>query len=344
MVEASGVDGTLLTLPGRHWKWRMRGSAPWFADRVAELDQRFDVVLATGYVAAADLRGLAPGLRGVPLVLYMHDNQLAYPVRDEHTGERDTHFGFTQILSCLAADAVWFNSVWNRDSFLAEARTLLRRLPDAAPLAWVDRIAARAHVVGYPLELDPRPWRPVDADTDRGPLIVWNHRWEHDKAPEVAFDALCELLRRGVPFRLAVCGQRFRKVPACFERAKAELAERIVHWGWLPDRGAYLDLLARADIALSTARHEFFGVSMLEATHAGARPLVPDALSYVELFPDAFRYTEGTLVAQLEALTRRYLAGEALRADRRTITDPHDANIRTPELVHRLAALVTERR
>ena len=23
-------DWTVLTLPGRHWKWRMRGAAPWF--------------------------------------------------------------------------------------------------------------------------------------------------------------------------------------------------------------------------------------------------------------------------------------------------------------------------
>ena len=93
-----------------------------------------------------------------------------------------------------------------------------------------------------------------------------------------------------------------------------------MHWGHLESRDAYEDLLRRADIVVSTARQEFFGVSVLEAIHFGARPLVPDRLAYRETVPDAYRYRdEADLVARLTALCR---GAEPLRADRREITRP----------------------
>ena len=55
-----------------------------------------------------------------------------------------------------------------------------------------------------------------------------------------------------------------------------------------------------ADIALSTADHEFFGISMVEAAMAGCYCLVPNRLSYPELFPSQHRYnTQAQLAKQL---------------------------------------------
>lgn len=334
------ADWTCLTLPGRHWKWRMRGAAAWFATR-PELTggARYDVVLCTSYLALAELRGLVPALADVPTVLYFHENQLTYPVRDEYSGERDTHFGFTQLVSARVADACVFNSEHNRSGFLDAGADLLRRLPDAVPPDWIDGIRQRSSVVPVPVELPdiaPAPAAPPDP---RGPLIVWNHRWEYDKGPDALVSALRALAADDVPFRVAVCGEQFRTVPDSLSDGLDALGERVVHRGWLPSRADYLALLARADIALSTAIHEFFGVSMVEAAHHGARPLVPDRLAYPEIFPAEYRYADDeALPGALRTLCEQYAAGRPLRADRRDLTRPFARE----QVVPRFATLLRE--
>jgi len=335
---------TRLTLPARHWKWRMRGSAVWAALTHADaLRAGHDLLWASSYVPLAELVGLAPALAARPRLLYFHENQLAFPWRAGNPAERDLHYGMTQLVSALAATVCVFNSAYNRDSFVEAGRELLARMPDAVPSDWVDRIAERSRVLGVPMAL-PDQAPPIDEpDRDAGPVILWNHRWEHDKHPEAFFAALQRLADDDVPFRVVVCGQRFRRAPEVFERARPRLEPRIVHWGFAPTREAYLELLQRSDIAVSTARHEFFGLAMLEATHHGAFPLVPDRLAYRELFPSEHRYADtdddaAALAQRLATLCRRYTSGQALRADRRAITMPH----RIEALGPRFAALVSE--
>ena len=74
-----------LVLPGRFWKWRMRGAAAWFADIINEgLDRTPDLIFLTGFINVADLRGLLdPPLDRTPILLYMHENQLTYPLSPE---------------------------------------------------------------------------------------------------------------------------------------------------------------------------------------------------------------------------------------------------------------------
>ncbi|MFO7551494.1 MAG: hypothetical protein R6W80_08795, partial [Haliea sp.] len=116
-------------------------------------------------------------------------------------------------------------------------------------------------------------------------------------------EAMIQLAGEGVPFRLALLGKRPRQVPPVLARLREALPERIVADGRLPLK-EYRALLGRASIAVSTARHEFQGLAMLEAASAGARPLVPDALCYPEQYPPAYRYPEGdplALAARLRA-------------------------------------------
>jgi glycosyltransferase involved in cell wall biosynthesis len=328
LTQGLDHEWTTLTLPGRHWKWRMRGSAAWAASELQRLGApAFDVVFASAYLPLAELGGLVPSLAPVPKILYFHENQLAFPVRPEHTGERDQHFGFTQLTSALAADAAVFNSEHNRRSFLDAGRSLLAAMPDAVPAGWCDAIEAKSRVLPLPLEL-PEVTAAELSDLPRGkgraqgPLILWNHRWEHDKGPDPFFEVLFELAERRVPFRLAVCGKRFRQAPPIFEAARERLRERIHHFGPIDVRDEYLALLGRAQLAVSTARHEFFGVSMIEAAHLGARPLVPDRLAYPELFPADLRHADDAALPDLlEGLCHRWVAGEIdLRADRRDLT------------------------
>jgi glycosyltransferase involved in cell wall biosynthesis len=354
LTAASWASFRSITLPARHWKWRMRASAAWIARAHADaLAEPCDLVFASSYLPLAELVGLCPQLAAVPRVLYFHENQLAFPRRElpgrEHDGARDLHFGFTQLISALAATRCVFNSAHNRDSFLQSAADLLARMPDAVPPGWVEAIAERSVVLGLPLalpKLEPAQLEDLPAsERGEGPLIVWNHRWEHDKGPDALVRIVDALLERGVEFRLAVCGQVFRQRPPelidAEPRWRAALGDRLLEFGRIESRAAYLRLLGRAQLVLSTAAHEFFGISVLEAAHCGARPLVPDALSYPELWPEPLRYRdEDQAITELERVCRAWTAGAIdLREDRRALTEPYTAAQMLPRYRELLSSL-----
>jgi len=347
-VLTAGVHGqwTTITMPGRHFKWRMRGAAAHIALEHAEaLAKPHDVLFCSSYLPLAELVGLCPHLAKLPRVLYFHENQIAYPTRDGLTGERDEHFGFTQLVSALASTRCVFNSAYNRDTFLEGGEGLLRRMPDRVPSGWVERIRERSVVLPVPLDLPdvtPPGLDDVTAAPDRstGPALLWNHRWEHDKNPASFFSVLRRLHDRGAAFRVIVCGQGFENAPPEFEEARGFLGDRILHWGFARSRSDYLDLIGRAQIVVSTAAHEFFGVSVLEAVHLGARPLVPDRLAYRELFPASYRYADDAdLLRVLGDLVEKWSTGRLdLRCDRRELTRPYLAD----EVVPRYEALLRD--
>ncbi len=279
---------TRMGLPGRKWKWRMRGSGLWFTEQLGKLSSEtldnIEVILTSDMTPVADLRALLPKtLRGCPLVCYFHENQLTYPLLKEE--ERDYQYGFTNITSALTADQTWFNSRYHLESFLTAAEQLLQRMPDYVPEGIPDKIRAKSHVI--PLGLPGDVFRNKPSQKSHNPpVILWNHRWEYDKNPEAFFEALFDLDRAGSDFRVIVAGENFRNAPPIFNAAKTTLAHRIDHFGYATSRTAYLDMLRRADIVVSTSIHEFFGLSVLEAIAAGCIPLLPERLSYPELLPE----------------------------------------------------------
>jgi glycosyltransferase involved in cell wall biosynthesis len=284
---------TLVTMAGRFWKWRMQGGALELAaqaERLAAEGGPPAVVLATDMVNLPAWLGLtrhvlAPATRAV---CYMHENQLTYPWRP---GEKpDLSYAMINWLSQCAADRVLFNTSFHLESWFDELPRLLKHFPDYNHLARIDEVRRRSIVapVGIACADLARVGtveQPHSATRESEPLIIWNQRWEYDKRPDRFFHLLYRLDEAGVPFRLAVAGENFRNEPEEFAAARLRLAERIVHWGYVESRQAYIDLLHRADLVISTADHEFFGISILEAISAGAYPLLPNRLSYPELIP-----------------------------------------------------------
>ena len=63
-----------------------------------------------------------------------------------------------------------------------------------------------------------------------------------------------------------------------------------MNWGYLQSRADYDRLLGEADVAISTALHDFQGLSVLEAMASGCLALAPDRLAYPEYVPAAQRY------------------------------------------------------
>ncbi len=307
-IAGSRHHWTLLTLPAHHWKWRMRHGAITFAGEVARrlaAGEGWDLLLASDMLDLAQFRGLAPpAVHALPPVAYFHENQLTYPVRVEK--ERDLHFGLTNLSTALAAGEVWFNSAFHRDELLGAIPGVLRHMPDHQPFAAVDLVRGRSHV--HPQGIEPMPARGARRP---GPLrVLWAARWEFDKDPDTFFEALDRLHAAGVEFRLSVLGERFRRAPEVFARARESFAERIDRWGYLERRADYVAALGDADVAVSTARHEFFGVGMVEAIAAGCFPLVPRRLAYPEILAgvgDACFHdgSAGHLAARLGELARR---------------------------------------
>jgi len=276
---------TLLTLPAIHWKWRMRHAAISFAEQTAARSaagETWDVIFCTDMLNLAEFLGLADeSVKRLPTVAYFHENQLTYPVRREE--ERDYHYAFTNLTTCLAAAQVWFNSIFHRTSFLEALDSFLRRMPDHRMPNAVQSILNKSKIFGqgideFPLR-GPRP---------SGPLhIMWAARWEHDKNPDDFFAALELLKKRDYRFRLSVLGGQYDDAPEVFTRARESFSGEIEHWGYQPTRGDYRSVLGQADVIVSTAHHDFLGVSVVEAIAAGAYPLLPRRLAYPEILGEA---------------------------------------------------------
>ena len=274
-------DFTLLTLEPYKWKWRMRHSAITFADELGAMvadGQKWDVIFCSDMLNLAEFLSLAPAmLRELPTILYFHENQLTYPVRVE--SERDYQFAMTNMTSALAADKVWFNSAFHRESFLEALEVFLKKMPDYQPLEAIERIRRKAAV-------HPPGVEKICTQKNRtpGPLrILWAGRWEHDKNAEDFFKVIEIMKSKGVDFRLSVIGQQFREVPEVFERGKKDFTEHIDRWGYQASRADYEKALIDADVFVSTANHEFFGISVVEAALAGVYPLLPRRLAYPEI-------------------------------------------------------------
>ncbi len=298
VVSHCGHPVDLITHPARWWKWRMRGAAVTLAERCADLTRPPAAVLMSDMVDVAAFRTFArPYLGDAPVGVYFHETQLGYPDSPQTTS--DVHFAVTNWTSALAADRVYFNSEFHRRSFFDETPRLLRHFPDLTHEHLIAGAAAKAQVLEVGVDLS---WVEPTAVGDGPVRIVWNHRWEHDKDPQAFFAAVDVLAGEGLDFEVVVLGENFRVAPDEFAAAAARHGDRILHMG-LADLDAYRKWLNSADVVVSTALQEFFGVSVVEGMAAGCMPVLPARLSYPELVPveqhELCLYPEGGLVDRL---------------------------------------------
>lgn len=259
------------------------------ADEALEDHGPPDVVLCSDMLDLPQWRGMRPGSRWaqVPAAVYFHENQWTYP--QSPAARLDSHFGYTNLLTALAADACYFNSRFHRDEFLTASEAFVRRMPDSRAAHDFTSLRRRCHV--YPPGFDPperlpapTPTVPPQAGRTAAPLrIGWVSRWEYDKRPDRLLPLLEQLQRLRVDFELVLLGERPRAVPASLTQLRTRFPDQLVHDGFAPSRDQYWDLLQSIDVVVSTADHEFFGIAVCEAVWAGAVPLLPARLSYPEL-------------------------------------------------------------
>ena len=287
-------DWTVLTLPDRHFSWRLRGnSLSWAMGKEREiLEQKWDRVIATSMVDLSSLRGMVPSLAAVPTIVYFHENQFAYP-RSAHQLFSPVAPQLQTIYTALCGDTLAFNTEYNRETFLKGTRKLLKKLPDHVPQGVADILEQRSCVLPVPLAEDV----PVDNPprTKGSFLIAWAARWEYDKGPDRLMAIIEGLEKSGLDYQLCILGQSFRKRPPEFDRIETEFSHRLSKFGYAQSREDYLQWLQRADVFLSTSRHEFQGVSVLEGVACGAVPVLPNEQSYPCLFDRNYLYEDENL-------------------------------------------------
>ncbi|MCP4132951.1 MAG: DUF3524 domain-containing protein [bacterium] len=310
---------SLLTMPGRYWKWRMHGGCVTLAQKYLEQysapGEKPNLILASDML---DLSGFLALTRkethSIPIALYFHENQLTYPwspTDRDVKHKRDKHYGFINYISALTADHCFYNSNFHRNSFLGALPNFLKSFPDFNETATIDIIDKKSTVLPLGIDLArfdaevPEP--PGFSETGSAPILLWNHRWEYDKNPGDFFEALYALDAKGIPFRAAILGERYGKIPKEFEKARDRLGSKIIKFGYAESFEEYVFWLQNAHILPVTSNQDFFGISIMEALYCGCVPLLPKRLTYPDLVPieqfgPCFYNDQAHLISQLETL------------------------------------------
>lgn len=279
---------TILSMEGRYWKWRMHGAAITLAEQYRRLFISPDLILATDMLDLSSFLGLTRDVTAsVPVALYFHENQMVYPV-SKSAGRNNEwrHYAFINYISALTADKVFFNSSYNLETFHREAYELLKSHRDHNELETIHTIRRKSEVLPLGLNLQAfDKYIEQTRDSDSAPLVIWNHRWEHDKDPDTFTRLLLRLYEEGYVFRVALMGEVPYGTPKAFEELRATLGERIVHFGYAEEFATYASLLAKGDLLPVTSDQDFFGGSTVEAIYCGCYPLLPNQLAYPEHLP-----------------------------------------------------------
>lgn len=276
----------ILSLPGKFWKWRMYGSAYTLAEAYLKLDDKPDIILATDMLDYATFVALIRhALKDTKLYLYFHENQLAYPWQEDGEDKklkRDLHYGFMNYTSALVADKILFNSKHNMNSFYGHLKTILKVMPDCKHKT-VEGLKKKSNILPIGIHLKHHDVDIQQPYQGEAPLILWNHRWEFDKNPDDFFKALITLKKEGLSFKLALLGEVYKNAPASLTHALEYFKDDIIVTGFMT-KETYSSWLKASDILPVTSYHDFFGISVMEAIYMDVYPLLPNRLTYPDLY------------------------------------------------------------
>lgn len=127
-------------------------------------------------------------------------------------------------------------------------------------------------ISGFPMKIP--EWK----ETKKEDLVVFPHRLCSEKAPK-AFDDLVSLYHKINIGR----DVKFVKTMELPEKEESGLT-------WKEEQ--YYGTLRKAKVSVSFALQETWGIAMQESLFCGCLPLVPDRLSYQEMYPEIFRYKD----------------------------------------------------
>ena len=308
----SKFPGDLFTMRPKKWGWRLRSAALTLSQKIPPA-QQYDILFASSMLNLAEFLSLRPDFTSKRKVLYCHENQLEYPKQNTDQEERDYYFGHANVVSCLVADIIVWNSNFNLESFLKGVIHLFASLPiesDCKPKSQllINEIRRKSIVIPIPIDIPELPVYP-DINSNKEILrIGYPHRWEHDKNPDLFLRVLYRLKTEAqVNFTVMIFGgETFELSDVKSQLLNVVNETQIASCGHISDRIQYLKFLQSCDVVVSTAVHEFFGVAMVEAALLGCHVICPKRLSYPELFQNECMYTtDAQLFKMLKYLCER---------------------------------------
>ena len=273
----------ILSLPGKKWKWRMHGGAITLAKNYNKLDKKFDLIICSDMLNLPVFKSLCnDGLLFSKTVMYFHENQLSYPwspLDKDLILKRDLHYHYINYTSSLVSEHNYFNSQYHLKSYIEGLKKYLKKMPDLRNESTIENIYRKSS--SLPIGCDLKEYKSFKK---KRPIILWNHRWEYDKNPELFFNTLFELKNKKIDFSLIVLGEKYQEYPKIFDVARKKLKKEIIHFGYCLSHGEYLKWIKESNILPVTSKQDFFGISIIEAVGYGNYPILPKRLSYPELF------------------------------------------------------------
>jgi glycosyltransferase involved in cell wall biosynthesis len=211
----------------------------------------------------------------IPIVGYTHGSH--WDPTDLYRGARHPGLQFADLGNLEALDALFVTSTYMRDVLIENIG--LVSLEAAA------EIAAKIAVIGLPLDMARIDKQKVLSGSRR-PTIVFNHAPIESKRPDVFIEAAGRVLEAHDVTVLFT--RRFGSRDYAYD----QLCELVKHFpehvvlGKDMDLDDYYGRLWEAEIQVSTASHESFGVSTLEAMYTNNACLLPRCGSYPDICRD----------------------------------------------------------
>lgn len=271
LIRCSRHRWTLLKLPPRRIERRLAAAANWFAEQLSRhWAGHVDVLFVSEAINLAHLLQLVPALARHPSVVYFHENQLPDPPQ-----ARLGPYDLVNLNSAVAATQIWFNSLFHLKRFLALATKLVELHPEISGRSPMGQVAAKAHVVSPPLDLNlidhvrkvkpnlpARDPRAIFVETRAGDLGLLNA-------------ALSDLSGRGEQFRLITVGP----VETLSDRwPRRTISER-------DDVGQVAGML-EAGVLTCIKPSAVSDYMAVRALMTGCWPALPDVGVYRELIPE----------------------------------------------------------
>ncbi|WP_062388337.1 glycosyltransferase [Demequina iriomotensis] len=207
--------------------------------------------------------------------------------------------------------------------------------------AGAELAAVGARVETVPLGVDLERFHPRHASArvrrqhapDDVPLLVMASRLSREKRPDIAIEAVRELVSRGRPVRLVVAGTG--PLEPRLRRAARGLPVEML--GFVADRARFAALLASADAVLAPGPIETFGLAALEALASGTPAIVNAASALPEVVGDSGLAASGTgagFARAVEEVLARDGRERRLRARARAVLFPWSASVDAMRAIH----------